>query len=147
MKTRFKMNQVFPEAYKLLYAIDAKLKQTGLSALHIEMIKIRASQINNCAFCLNMHIGDALKLGEDPKRIYVLSAWHEATDWFTIEEQTILRLTEEVTLISQKGVSDEVYEKAVELFGEEGTAHLMMAVISINSWNRLGVGLNLHPVA
>src|SRR5262249_36598944 len=122
------------------------IKKADIHPLRIEMIKIRASQLNGCAYCLNMHINDALKLGEDPKRIYVLSAWREALSWFSEEEQIILQLTEQITEIGHHGISDEVYDKAISLFGEEKTAHLIMATISINSWNRIGVGLNLHPV-
>ncbi|WP_418123813.1 carboxymuconolactone decarboxylase family protein [Chryseobacterium sp. PTM-20240506] len=75
-----------------------------------------------------------------------MSAWHEAKNWFTTEEQIILQLTEEITLIGSHGISDSVYDKAVETFGEEKTAHLILAAISINSWNRIGVGLQMHPV-
>lgn len=146
MQKRFEMGTVFPEAYKIMREMDAAVKKAGINPLYIEMIKIRASQLNGCAYCLNMHIHDALKLGEDPKRIYVMSVWREALDWFTEEEQTILQLTEQITEIGHHGISDEVYDKSISLFGKEKTARLIMAAININSWNRIGVGLNLHPV-
>ncbi|SDF26296.1 alkylhydroperoxidase AhpD family core domain-containing protein [Mucilaginibacter pineti] len=146
MKTRLNLNDMFPEAYRHLKEIDAQIKAQGLNPLYLEMIKTRASQLNGCAYCLNKHVQDAIKLGEDPKRMYVLSAWMETPDWFTDEEQIILRLTEEITQIGSHGISDEVYDQAITLFGEQKTAFLVMAAININSWNRIGVGLALHPV-
>jgi AhpD family alkylhydroperoxidase len=143
---RLQMGRVFPEAYRLMKEIDAEIKKAGLNPLWLEMIKVRASQLNGCAYCLNQHSADAIKLGEKPERLYVLSAWREAKDWFTEDEQIILQMTEEVTLIGQQGISDEVYNNAIRLFGEDNTARLLMAMISINSWNRVGVGLSMHPV-
>ena len=145
MKKRLLFHDYLPEAYKLMKEIDAVAK-VGIEPLYIEMIKIRTSQLNGCAYCLNMHITDAIKLGEDPQRLNVLSAWREALNWFTEEEQVILQLTEEVTLIGQHGISDKVYDRAVELFGEEKLARLILAAISINSWTRVGVSQHLHPV-
>jgi len=143
--SRLKMNEAFPESYKLLWEIDTQIKKAGIPPLYLELIKLRASLLNGCAYCLNSHSADALKLGEDPKRIFVLNAWREASEWFSEEERTILRLTEEITQIGQHGLSDEVYDKAVELFGEQKTGYLVMAAVNINSWNRIGVGLNMHP--
>jgi AhpD family alkylhydroperoxidase len=143
---RLKMNEAFPESYKLLWEIDTLIKKAGIPPLYLELIKLRASQLNGCAYCLNVHSNDAVKYGEDPKRIFVLSAWREAKDWFSEEEQVILQLTEEITQIENHGISDEVYSKSIELFGEQKTAYLIMAVININSYNRLGIGLNMHPL-
>lgn len=145
MKKRFNLNEVLPTGYKQLLELDKYVSGIDFDKIQQELVKIRTSQINGCAFCLNMHIKDALKYGEDPKRIYVLSAWREAINWFSEEDQAILTLTEEVTLIANGGLRDETYEKAVQLFGEERTGQLIMAVIGINSWNRVGVALNLHP--
>jgi AhpD family alkylhydroperoxidase len=117
----------------------------GIDKLQQELIKIRASQINGCAYCMNMHSKEALKYGEDPKRLYVLSAWREAGNWFSKEDQVILKLTEEITLIADHGLSDQTYEEAVAFFGEEMTAKLIIAVININGLNRMGVALNMHP--
>lgn len=114
--------------------------------LQLELIKIRASQINGCAYCMNKHITDALRLKEGLERINVLSGWKEAGNWFSEEEKTILAMTEEITLISQHGLSNAVYQKALELFGEERLAALIMAIVSINAWNRVGVALRMHPV-
>ena len=109
------------------------------------MIKIRASQINGCAFCVNMHTRDARKLGETEQRIYLMNVWREAPNVFNEEDQLLLAMTEEITLIHQHGLSDGLYEKAIKLFGEEKTAQIIMAVITINCWNRISVSLNMHP--
>ena len=145
MKTRLAMHNLVPDAYKLMREFDVIVKSADINPLHLEIIKIRVSQLNGCAYCLDKHTGDAIKLGENPRRLYVLSAWREAKDWFTEEEQIIIRLTEEITQIGQHGISDGVYDRAVTLFGEKKLAHLILAAISINSWTRIGVGLNLHP--
>ncbi|WP_313533349.1 carboxymuconolactone decarboxylase family protein [Sphingobacterium athyrii] len=100
------------------------------------MIKIRASQINGCAFCINMHTSDALKQGETAQRIFLLNAWKE-TGLFTEEEKTILAITEEVTLISQNGLSEETYRQAEQLFNENQLAQIIVAVVTINAWNRI----------
>jgi len=146
MGNRINIQKLTPDAYQILIQLDQFMANSGINKLHLELIKIRASQINGCAFCLNMHIKDALKYGEEPKRIHVLSAWREAKKWFSEEEQLILQLTEEITLIAQGGLSDDTYEKVVKTFGDEITAKLIIGVININSWNRLGVSLNMHPM-
>ncbi|ASZ13026.1 carboxymuconolactone decarboxylase family protein [Chitinophaga pendula] len=146
MKKRLNMHNIFPDLYKHLTQIDQQIKAAGIPPLYLELIKIRTSQINGCAYCLDKHISDAIKLGEEPRKIYVLSAWHEAVNWFSAEEQAIIRLTEEIAHIGEHGISDDVYDNALQLFGEEKLAFLISAAISMNAWNRLGVGLNLHPV-
>lgn len=145
MSKRLNLKQIIPESYQILMQWDELIENSGIDKLQLELVKIRASQINGCAFCMNVHIKDALKAGEDPKRIYVLSGWREAKNWFSKSDQTILKLTEEITLISVHGLSDETYEEAISTFGEEITAKLIMAVININALNRVGVSLNMHP--
>ena len=145
MADRFKMNYVLPDPYKALAALDTYTKHSGIPPIQREMIKIRASQINGCAFCVDTHTKEARRLGETEQRIYVMSVWREARNLFTEEEQLLLEMTEEMTLIHQHGLSDRLYEKAVSRWGEERTAHVLLAIININSWNRIGVGLNLHP--
>lgn len=145
MANRLNLQQLIPDAYQKLIQLDQYVSTSGIDQLQQELVKIRASQINGCAFCLNMHIKDALKHGEDPKRIYVLSAWREAKKWFSNEDQLILMLTEEITLIADEGLSEDTYTKVVEAFGEDITAKLIIAVININAWNRLGVALHMHP--
>ena len=145
METRFKMGEVQPEAYKILFEMNKYVLQSKIDKLQREMIKIRASQINGCAYCVSSHARDARKLGETEQRIYLMSVWREAPNVFTEEEQLILAITEEVTLINQHGLSNELYEKAIQLFGEEKTAQIIVTVITINCWNRIGVALNMHP--
>lgn len=145
MKTRLLMGKVQPAAYKAMNALDVYNSTSGIDKIHREMIKVRASQINGCAYCVNQHTRDARKLGETEQRLYLIAVWREAPNVFTEEEQLILEMTEEVTLIHQHGISDQVYERAINLWGEEKTAQVLMAIITINAWNRIGVGLNMHP--
>jgi AhpD family alkylhydroperoxidase len=145
MDTRFKMVKVQPGAYKAMNALEQFINNSYLSSLQREMINIKASQINGCAYCVNIHTRDARKLGETEQRIYLISVWREAPNLFTEEEQLLLEITEEITLIHQHGFSDALYEKAVALWGEERTAVVIMAIITINAWNRIGVGLKMHP--
>jgi AhpD family alkylhydroperoxidase len=145
MQTRFNLGKIQPEAYKAMFALDKYISASGIGDLQREMIKIRASQINGCAYCVNQHTRDARKFGETEQRIYLMSVWHEAGNLFSEEEQLLLAMTEEITLIHKHGLSDELYEKAIHLLGEEKTAQVIMAIITINAWNRIGVGLNMHP--
>jgi AhpD family alkylhydroperoxidase len=145
MKTRFNLLTVVPQAYAPLIEMDKLLADTKLERIQREMIKIRTSQINGCAYCLNAHTKDAVKYGENPQRIFVMSAWREARNWFSETDQLILELTEEVTLISKHGVSDEIFEKAVALLGEETTAKVILAIVAMNSWNRLGIAFGKQP--
>ena len=145
MESRFKMGEVQPEAYKLLFELNKYVLKSGIDKLQREMIKIRASQINGCAYCVNSHTRDARKLGETEQRIYLMSVWRESPNVFNEEDQCLLAMTEEITLIHQHGLSDDLYNKAIALFGEEKTAEIIMAIITINAWNRIGVSLNMHP--
>ncbi|HVV07189.1 MAG TPA: carboxymuconolactone decarboxylase family protein [Puia sp.] len=138
------MREVQPDAYKPLVELDKYVATTSLTPLQREMIKIRASQVNGCAYCVNKHSRDARRLGETEQRIYLLPVWREAPQ-FTEEERLILEITEEITLIHQHGLSESVYQRAIALFGEEKTAHIIMAVININAWTRIGVSLHMQP--
>lgn len=146
MSSRLNVKLLIPESYEILMQLAQHLTNSGIDVLHQELIKVRASQINGCAYCLHTHIKEALKYGEQPKRIYVLSAWREAKDWFSQEDQVVLKLTEEITLIADGGLTDETYNESIRLFGEEMTAKLITAVISINALNRLGISQKLHPL-
>ena len=145
MANRINLKEVIPETHQIFMQLSQAVANTGIDKLHQELIKIRASQINGCAYCLHKHSKDAITYGEDPKRLYVLSAWREAKNWFSKEEQVILRLTEEITRIADHGLSDQTYDEAIALFGEEMTAKLIVAVININALNRLSVSLSMHP--
>lgn len=139
MEKRININSIEPQAFKAMYALEAYLAKAEISRTLKELIKIRASQINNCAYCLNMHTKDAIANGEKEQRIFILSAWREALSFFTEEEQIALMITEEITLIHQHGLSKETYEKAASIFSENQIAQLIMAVVTINAWNRIAV--------
>lgn len=145
MKTRFNLLTAVPLAYRPLMELDKMLSDMQLEPIQREMIKIRTSQINGCAYCLNMHTRDAVKLGENPQRIFVMSAWREARNWFNEKDQLILELVEAVTLIAGHGVSDALFDKAVALLGEETTAKVILAIVSMNGWNRLGIAFGKQP--
>lgn len=144
MQKRMNFFKTEPEGYNAMLAISKYLEGTELTNIHKELIKVRASQINGCAFCLDMHTKDARKYGETEQRLYTVSAWRD-TNFFTKEEQAILALTEEVTLISNH-VSDETYNNAVEVLGEKYTAQVIMTVIIINGWNRIAITTGMMPV-
>lgn len=138
MENRFDMQQVEPNGYKAMFALENFIQNSQLSKTHIELIKIRASQINGCAFCIDMHTKDALKQGETAQRIFLLNAWKE-TELFSEEEKVVLAITEEVTLINQNGLTDAIYEHAAKLFDEHYIAQIIMAVATINAWNRIAI--------
>lgn len=142
MKPRIVIPTIAPEAYQALINLESYISKTSLTPTHKELIKIRASQINGCAFCINMHTADARKYGETEQRIYLISAWREA-DIYTEEEKAILALTEEVTLISNH-VSEEVYQNAARLFDEKYLSEIILAIITINSWNRFAITTGLR---
>ena len=144
MSQRLNFFQTEPEAYKAMLAFEKYLETTDIDPLHKELIKIRTSQINGCAFCLDKHTKDARKLGETEQRLYTLSAWRE-TPFFSHEERAILALTEEVTLISETRLSDETYNKVIAVLGEKKCAQVLMAIIAMNAWNRIGVSTRLMP--
>lgn len=144
MEKRININEVEPQAYKAMYALEGYLATSQLSKTHKELIKIRASQINGCAFCIDMHTKDALKNGETNQRIFLLNAWRE-TNLFSEEEKLILMITEEITLIHDKGLSNETYKKAEQFFDKNFIAQIIMAIVIINAWNRIAVSTHLEP--
>jgi AhpD family alkylhydroperoxidase len=119
--------------------MERYVRNSGLPKPLYELIKIRASQLNGCAYCLDMHNRDARAGGEDQRRLDVLSAWREAPELFSEAEKAALAFTEAVTLIGQAGVPDQVWEEARRHFDDAGTVHLLLAVSTINVWNRLAV--------
>jgi len=142
---RINISELEPKGYKAMLMLEGYLNNSDLNPIHKELIKIRASQINGCAYCLNMHTKDARKLGETETRIYMLNAWREAYDLYTEEEKVILAMTEEITLINKGGLSDETYNKAIGIFSENIVAQLIMAIVTINAWNRIGISTELRP--
>lgn len=145
MNRRIDFNEVQPAAYDAMDALDGFVNGSSIDKVLREIIKIRASQLNGCAYCVDAHSRDARRLGESEQRIFLVSAWREAGNIFSEEERLVLQMTEEITFIHQHGLSDEVYEKSIELFGNEKTAQLIMAIVTINAWNRIGVATQLKP--
>ena len=143
MEARFNMQQAQPDAYKAMLGLEKYLNSTPLTNTHKDLIKIRASQINGCVYCLSMHTRDARKNGETEQRIYLLNAWREC-NLYTPEERAILALTEQVTLISEHTGTD-AYDEAAGLFSETYLAQILMEIITINAWNRIGIISRLQP--
>ncbi|MCC5476683.1 carboxymuconolactone decarboxylase family protein [Streptomyces barringtoniae] len=133
-----------PEVYKAMVRLDTAAKQ-GLDAQLYELVKIRASQLNHCAFCLDMHTKDALVAGESVQRIVQLSAWEESRHFYTEKELAAIELTEAITVLTDGFVPDEVYEKAATHFEEAELAQLIAAITVINAWNRFGVTTRMTP--
>lgn len=144
MKERMKMGEVEPRVFEAMEAAEKQLASFDLDPKLKELVKIRTSQLNGCGYCINLHTKDARKLGETEQRLYAVSAWWE-TPFFTEEEQTALKLAEEVTMIRKGGLSGPTYEKAVEIFGKQKTAQLIFITVVINSWNRIAI--SSHTVA
>lgn len=133
-----------PEVYKAMIRLDTAAKQ-GIDPTLYELVKIRASQLNHCAFCLDMHTKDALAAGESVERIVQLSAWEESRHFYTEKELAALELTEAVTVLTDGFVPDEVYDRAAAHFEEAELAGLIAAITVINAWNRFGVTTRMTP--
>ena len=131
------------KAYEAMMGLENYLDNSDLDKRHSEMIRIRASQINGCAYCINMHTKDARALGETEQRIYALNAWRE-TPFFTAEERAILAVTEEITNI-KRGVTEKTMEEAEQLLGKSYLSKVIMAGVIINAWNRIGIGTGMQP--
>ena len=144
MQQRIDATTVSPAAYKAVAALQTYVDQSGLDAKLRELIKIRASQINGCAFCLIMHTQDARKLGESDDRMHLLDAWREAPV-FTPRERAALAWTEALTLVSKTRVPDDVYAEVRRHFSEKEIIDLTAAVVAINSWNRVAIAFRTPP--
>lgn len=142
MEKRINLSKVAPEAYTAMLGLEKYLAQSGLDPILYELIKTRASQINGCAFCINMHTRDALKHGETAQRLFLLDAWRE-TELYTPKERAVLALTEAVTLIADNHISNEAYNEAAAHLTEKELAAVIMAIVAINGWNRIAITTNL----
>lgn len=138
---RLVIGELDPSAYQAVLALEKYVHSGGIDPALLELVKIRASQLNHCAWCLDMHLTDARKIGIDQRKLDLIAAWHEAGDLFTEAEQAVLALTEEVTRVGEHGVSDDVWAAAHEIFGDKDMVVLLMAICTINVWNRLNVTL------
>ena len=146
MKPRMNFYQAAPDTIKALSALETQVQASGLEPSLIELVKTRASQINGCAFCINMHTQDARKQGETEQRLYLLNAWRESPV-YTDRERAALAWTEAVTLISETHAPDDVYESVRAQFSESEAVNLTMLIGAINAWNRVAIGFRaIHPV-
>lgn len=144
MSARLSLTQAAPEALKAMRALNAYVEGSGLEKPLLELIKIRASQINGCAFCLKLHIGLARQLGESDDRLFLLNAWRETT-LYSERERAALAWTEALTEVAEGGVRDDLYAEARRHFGEAELVNLSVAVSLINAWNRLMVAFAVPP--
>ena len=146
MKPRMNYYQAAPDTIKALVALEEQIQASGLEKSLIELVKTRASQINGCAFCINMHTQDARKQGETEQRLYLLNAWHESP-LYTDRERAALAWTEALTLIAETHAPDDLYEGVRAHFSETETVNLTMLIGAINAWNRLAIAFRaVHPV-
>lgn len=139
MTQRMSISDVDPEVYKVVGGLNAYVLRGTLGKALCALVDIRASQINRCAWCLDMHTEEAREAGIEQRKIDLVAAWHEAGDLFSAREQAALALTEAVTLISVAGVSDEIWEAVTANFDDKEIVHLIIAIGAINVWNRMNV--------
>ena len=145
MQPRLDFMKAAPEAAHALYALERYIRQSGLEAPLLDLVKLRASVINGCAYCVDMHTKDARARGETEQRLYAVSAWHEAP-FFTDRERAALAWTDAVTQVSRDHVPDEVYEQLQAQFSEKELVDLTYAVMAINAWNRLAIAFRKQPI-
>jgi AhpD family alkylhydroperoxidase len=141
---RLNYRQVSPHAMSAMIALDAAVGKTGLETSLLDLIKLRASQINGCSYCIDTHTKEARSRGETERRLYLLQAWRESPG-YTDREKAALAWTEAVTLVAQTHVPDEVFQEAMKHFTEEELVNLNLAVVCINAWNRFGISFHLVP--
>lgn len=144
MSARLNYANAFPDGVHAMLQLERAIRGAGLEASLLELVKTRASQINGCAFCIDMHTKDARAAGETEQRLYALSAWRE-TPFFTPRERAALAWTEALTNIQQGHASDAVYEEALKEFGEADLVKLTLAITQINAWNRIAIAFRAEP--
>lgn len=144
MEQRMDLAGEIPAAYKAMMGLEAFVQSTDMEKSLLELIKIRASQINGCAFCIDMHTKDAHKAGVSEQRIYMLNAWREAP-FYSDAERAVLALTESVTLVTQGHVPDDVYSEAERHFDTKRLSEIIMAIVTINAWNRIAITTRMMP--
>lgn len=141
---RLDYTKISPQGVANLGKLESYLRNSGLESSLLELVKLRASQINGCAFCIDMHTKDARRHGESEQRLYGVTAWRE-TPFFTDRERAALEWTEAVTEVAKQHASDEVYERVKEHFSEKELVDLTLAIVSINGWNRLAISFKTIP--
>ena len=144
MPSRIDHTKVAPGALRAMYGLEKYLAESGVEKPLRELIKVRTSQINGCAYCIDMHWKDARAAGESEQRLYGLAAWREAP-YYSERERAALAWTEELTLIAEHHVSDELYEQTRRHFTEQELVDLTLAVVTINAWNRISISFRSEP--
>ena len=144
MEPRFSNTELNPDLYRRMAALNSAVAHCGLDQGLLELINMRASQINGCAYCLDIHSKDARAKGETEQRLYALNAWRE-TPFYTERERAALALTEAITLITDGHVPDSVYEQACRVFDEKEVSQIVWAAAVINTWNRLAISARSVP--
>jgi AhpD family alkylhydroperoxidase len=144
MEPRLDIAKQAPAAGRAMYAMEKFVRECGLEAPLLELMRLRASQINGCAYCIDMHTKDARAAGETEQQLYTLSVWHE-TPFFTDRERAALEWTETVTQVAQTHVPDDVFERVRKQFTETELANLTLAIVAINGWNRLAIAFRMPP--
>lgn len=144
MESRFDMSTAAPDAYKAMFGLEQYLRKCGLEESLLHMVKLRASQINGCAYCLDMHWKDLRAIGESEQRLYSLDAWRECP-WYSERERAALEWTEALTLIANNHVPDGVYQRVSPHFSEKELSDLTLAITTINAWNRISIASRTPP--
>ena len=144
MESRIEFGKVNPDALASMYALEAYVQGSGIEPSLIGLVKVRASQLNGCAFCIDMHTKEARSRGESEQRLYLLDAWREA-QFYTERERAALEWTEALTLISKNHVPDDVFERVRRQLSETELVDLSMALVAINGWNRLCIAFRAVP--
>jgi AhpD family alkylhydroperoxidase len=144
MQARLDYQKASPNVVKAMMGLEAAIHRTGLEAGLLELVKMRASQINGCAYCLDMHSKDAMARGETARRLFGLDAWRE-TPYFTARERAALEWTEALTLVAQTHAPDEAFDAVKSQFSEEEIVNLTLAIVTINGWNRFAIGFRAVP--
>src|SRR6187397_1217267 len=144
MKARIDVMHVTPGIVQAMLGLERQVHQAGFDRAMLDLVRMRASQINGCAYCLDMHSKDARANGETEQRLYGLDAWRE-TPYYSARECAALEWTEALTLVSETHVSDEVYERVREQFSEDELVHLTLAIVAINGWNRFNIAARTVP--
>ncbi|MGG6311304.1 carboxymuconolactone decarboxylase family protein [Paenibacillus macerans] len=144
MRTRMDHYKANPDIYRAMSQMERQVQNSGLDRILYELIKIRASQINGCAFCLDMHTSELRQLGESEQRIALVSVWRESP-CYTDRERAVLELTESVTRIADRGVPQEIYDRVRTHFSEKEMMDLIFAINVINCWNRIAISTGMYP--
>src|SRR5436190_11591945 len=144
MEARIDLRQVNPGIIHAMLGLERQVRQGGLDSTLLDLVRMRASQINGCAYCLDMHSKDARANGETEQRLYALDAWRE-TPYYSARERAALEWTEALTLVSETRVPDDVYERVREQFSQDELVHLSLAIVAINGWNRLNIAARTVP--